>query len=177
MTPEPTDAELVLAARFGDPSSRRDAYNTLVLRYEGLVRTMLRGLCGREAIADELAQESFLTAWLELDTLNDVARYGSWLKQIAYRKFLAAVRRDKVERNYLESLPPEESCRMWSGDLDRILRLCQPEERELLLLSYGFGFTINEIAAARQKPSGTIKSAISRAKRRIMGQLEEVTYG
>ncbi len=173
MKAEPTDAELVLAARFGEPASRRAAYSSLVLRYEAMVRAMLRGLCGNHATADELAQESFLTAWLELEQLNDVARYGGWLKQIAYRKFLSAMRRNKVEVSYLDSLPPEETSEMWSGDLDRVLRLCKPEERELLLLIYGFGFTVNEVATESGRPAGTIKSMLSRARQRIAEQYEE----
>ncbi len=54
----------------------------------------------------------------------------------------------------------------------KLLGLCRPQEAELMVLVYGFGFTIDEIAQARVQPVGTIKSHLARAKGRIHAALE-----
>lgn len=74
-----TDAELVVA------SVRRTAgaFESLVERYQGLVKLVAYRHSGSEADAEDAAQEAFVRAYFSLPTLNEPASFKSWLLRIA----------------------------------------------------------------------------------------------
>ena len=175
---EQADADLVEQARHGHRDVREAAFAILVTRYQGFVRALLIRLCNNSAEADELAQEAFLTAWLKLNTLQQPARFRGWLKQLAYRQFLHGYRRQKVEQKYAaflrEEAREEPSLDLQTDDdLEPLLALCSPLERELMVLCYGFEFTHAEIAASRNMAVGTIKSHVHRAKQKMKTFIEQ----
>ena len=67
----------------------------------------------------------------------------------------------------------EESLHAELADLERGLGLLRPEEREVLFLAAVEGYTAREIAAATQRPRGTILSLIYRARRKLLRLLSE----
>ena len=88
-----SDAHLITRdLQAGDPN----AVGELVRRYQTPVRTFLRKLTrGDEALADDLAQETFLRAWRKLETFRAEARFSSWLFGIAVNEFRGHLRRDR----------------------------------------------------------------------------------
>src|SRR5471030_3541500 len=85
-------------ARQGD----RLAFACLVRAHQSRVRLQLRRLTrGDTALADDLAQEAFVQAWLHLSDFRGDARLATWLYRIAYRRFLMQLRnqgpRDRKE--------------------------------------------------------------------------------
>jgi len=173
----PTDQALVRQARRGTPERRKRAFAQLVSRYERLTRSLLYSLSGDAALAEDLAQETFLNAWLKLADLKQPQAFAGWLKQMAYRQFLHHVRRREIERKHLPdreeaiytpALPVDD-------ELNQLLGLCTPVERELMILCYGFGLTHAEIGAARAMPVGTVKSHIHRARQKIQAWSAEQT--
>src|SRR4051794_19232014 len=73
-----SDARLVEDARRGD----RDAFGVLVQRYERrLVRVLLRFVSEVE-LAKDLAQETFLRAYVRFDQFDPSRRFGPWLFRI-----------------------------------------------------------------------------------------------
>lgn len=60
-----TDTELVVLARSGN----KNAFGELIERYQQMVRRIALGMVGHEEIAQELAQEAILQAYLSLDHL------------------------------------------------------------------------------------------------------------
>ena len=171
------DACLVRRVRCAEGAAeRRHAFGLLVARHEVFLRNMLRQLCARTADADDLAQEAFVTAWMKLDSLRTPEHFRPWLKQLAYRKFLGVVRRERVEQRYLQMTTDNTAHSELEAvdDLDMLLGRCTPLERELVVLHYGFGFTYGELAVAQGIPQGTIKSHIHRAKK-AMNRVQEST--
>jgi len=170
------DEELVRMACHGSPAERRSAFELLVTRYEGFVRAMLTRLCGNRETADDIAQETFLDAWLKLDTLRMPAAFRGWLRQMAYRRFLHDYRHAQVERNHRQSVSADAehpSLQLQTADdLAPLLSLCTPLEQELMVLCYGFEFTYAEIASARDMAVGTVKSHVHRAKVKMQAHLE-----
>lgn len=72
------DWELVRQSCAGN----REAFDTLVLRYEQrLYRTAL-GITGNAADAEEVVQETFLRAFEHLDQFRGDAKFQTWLTQI-----------------------------------------------------------------------------------------------
>ncbi len=168
----PDDAHLVLQARTGKRRQRHAAFAILVRRHEVYLRNMLRQLCRDTSLAEELAQESFVAAWTKLDTLHTPGRFRAWLKQLAYRRFLGLRRRQKVERAYARNLEEPVVNLGAADDLETLLNLCTPSEREVILLTHGFGFTYRELAEARDVPEGTVKAQAHRAKQKMRQYVE-----
>jgi RNA polymerase sigma-70 factor, ECF subfamily len=72
---EPADDDLALAARAGD----RAAFETLIARYRGRVTLFARALLRRPEDAEDLAQESFVRAFLCLSAYEPRGQFRSWL--------------------------------------------------------------------------------------------------
>ena len=174
------DEHLVTLVAQGAPKAS-EAYNVLVLRYEQSVRSLLRTLCKNPAQADELAQEAFLRGWQNICQLRDKQKFGAWVKRLAYRLFLHGYRRQTIETRYLRGVESAEQSSICheeaaglalSEELKHLLSHCHADEAELMILVYGFGFTVEELAQEKSMPVGTIKSHLSRAKQRIRRALE-----
>src|SRR5258706_6136326 len=79
--PEVSDAQLIARALVGDD---RHAFAELVRRHQSTVRATLRKLtAGNHALADDLAQETFVLAWRNFKAFRQEARVSAWLYRIA----------------------------------------------------------------------------------------------
>src|SRR5215471_1370579 len=74
------DHELVRLARAGS----REAYDILIGRYQRPIYALACALLGDRFEAEDIAQEAFLRAWLNLDLLSDPAKFAPWLRRIVF---------------------------------------------------------------------------------------------
>lgn len=163
--------------------TRRDqqAFSLLVERHQARLRGVLLHLSRDPALADDLAQNTFLRAWRNLADYKGPRRFGAWLSRIAYREFLMVERRARVERRYTQELrheaertigAPPSSGPPASLDVTRLLDLVEPIDRTLLVLVYAAGLTTTEAAQALGSTPGTVKSRLHRAKAHINAKLK-----
>jgi RNA polymerase sigma-70 factor, ECF subfamily len=171
ITTSPVDAlssaaetSVVALARLGD----RPAFEELVRRRQSYTRNLLRRLCRNEALADDLAQETFLQTWKQIRNLQSVGAFGGWLRQIAVNTWLQHVRGsesftlfDNVDEI---ATTPSISEQL---DLDGALSMLSPVARLCIVLSYHEGMSHGEIASTTQIPLGTVKSHITRGTARL----------
>ncbi len=172
-----TDADLVARVlQAGDPN----AFGELVRRYQSPVRSFLRKLTrGDAALADDLAQETFLRAWRKLETFRAEARFSTWLFGIAVNEFRARLRHDRSHTwEDLRDPPaePEPATTPAAPGLrldleDALLRLTLPE-RAAILLCCQHGLTHEEAALTLHTPVGTIKTNILRGKDKLRRWLQ-----
>src|SRR5881394_4647625 len=93
MQPSISDAQLIARVVVRDD---RHAFSELVRRHQSAVRTTLRRLtAGNHALADDLAQETFMLAYRNLKSFRQEARFSTWLYRIAYNAFLGDARKTK----------------------------------------------------------------------------------
>src|SRR5471030_1627690 len=79
------------------------AFARLVRAHQSRVRLQLRRLAhGDAALADDLAQETFVQAWLHLNDFRGDARLATWLHRIALTRFLQHVRRPQLPIEWCE---------------------------------------------------------------------------
>ncbi|MBX7247157.1 MAG: RNA polymerase sigma factor [Candidatus Sumerlaeaceae bacterium] len=76
--PRVTDEQAVVRALGGSP----DAFDVLVDRYFGMVFVLAVGRLGERAAAEDLTQEVFLRAYLNLHKLRNAAHFPGWLTQM-----------------------------------------------------------------------------------------------
>src|SRR4051794_26648324 len=91
---EATDADLVAASREGD----REAFAQIVRRYQGMVSGLIYAACGDLHRSEDLAQETFLSAWKSLSGLRQPAKLPAWLCQIARHRTQDQQRRTVTEK-------------------------------------------------------------------------------
>src|SRR5438477_12950445 len=93
MQPSISDAQLIARVVVKDD---RHAFGELVRRHQSAVRATLRRLAsGNTALADDLAQETFVLAFRNLKSFRQEAKFSTWLYRIAYNVFLADARKTK----------------------------------------------------------------------------------
>jgi RNA polymerase sigma-70 factor (ECF subfamily) len=168
-----TDETLAKEARRGSVT----AFETLVRRNQSLVRGFLRRLAGSAALADDLAQETFLMAWKRIGSYEAKGSFRGWLCRIAYTQFLQDRRSSKASQAREDSVMAEAETAQddRSGiearlDLDRVLARVSPEQRAVLALCYGEGMSHGEAAEALKLPLGTIKSHVLRGREKVLAQ-------
>lgn len=172
-TAQAAEAVVVVLAAGGDDA----AFDELVRRRQAWLRGLLRRLCGNPALADDLAQQTFLLAWKRLPSLKAPAAFGSWLRQIAVNAWLAQARsgpgRNEGRVSPEDLRPAVEQDIALQLDLDRLLQQLRPDERSCVVLAYAEGLTHPEIAALTGLPLGTVKSHVSRGAARLREWLED----
>ena len=159
------EAAVVALACGGDDG----AFEELVRRRQGALRALLRRLCGNAALADDLAQQSFVQAWTRLSSLRAPGAFGGWLRQIAVNTWLAQSRlKAPVAAPLAEEFEdPATADPSLALDLDRLLRRLGEGERTCVVLAYAEGLTHAEIAAMTGWPLGTVKSHVLRGSARL----------
>lgn len=173
--PAPSDAELILAVVERDD---RRAYAALVERHQGQVRSVLRRLTkGDAALADDLAQETFVLAWKSLRRFRFESRFSTWLYRIAFNAWQSEARRKRELP--LDEAPGDDSavlaCEMPDivarVDLERALGTLSDAERAAIAACYYADLSHEEAAAALGIPLGTVKTHVLRAKAKLRARL------
>jgi len=168
-----SDMELVARVTASDDPA---AFQQLVERHQAAIRRFLRRLAaGDHGRADDLAQETFLQAYRKMATLKSGGSFVSWLHTIAYRQFLQFKR--KHAREVVMAEPPEASTdprQAMDAEilLPVLMRQVSPEERACLSLAYASGMSHADIVNITGLPLGTVKSRISRGRKKLQQWLK-----
>lgn len=84
MVEEITD--IVRIAVSADLDQRHTAFAQLVSRFQDMAYGCAYGVLGDTHLAQDVAQESFLTAYRDLEQLRDPAAFPAWFKRIVMKK-------------------------------------------------------------------------------------------
>lgn len=162
-------------------------------RFEALVRGSERGvytLClrmlGSEQDALDASQEAFFKAYRSLAGFRGDSRFSTWLYRLASNVCLDMLRRRPAalalsmtdEEGALFDLPdsapsPQEALERAElrEQVHRALEKLPPDFRQVLILRDIHGLSYEEIASITGLESGTVKSRIFRARRRLADAL------
>lgn len=167
-----TDAALVAAAQAGSAA----AFSRLVERHQQALRAFLRRACGDWALADDLAQETFLAAWDRIGRLQQGASVRAWLCGIGYRKHLTALRtgaRARARDAAWEAERPPQAGAMSDErlTLETAMAVLPPDQRACVALCLAADFSHQEAAEALGLPLGTVKSNVARGRARLLDVL------
>jgi RNA polymerase sigma factor (sigma-70 family) len=169
MPDHPTDAALVAAARSGSDAD----FAKLVDRHQQAVRGFLRRICGHEADADDLAQETFLAAWTSLRTLKTAAHLKTWLFAIAWRKAKGLGRsasRSRIRDHAWSELQDDrvEPSTEMNIAMQQAMAQLSSEQRAVVALCLAGGWSHGDAALALNMPLGTVKSHVTRGRGRLI---------
>src|SRR5947208_10195948 len=166
------------------------AFEVLVRRYQSLVCSVAYSACGNLALSEDVAQETFWTAWRQRAALEQPDRLKAWLCGIA--RNLAKDARRKASRPVEsaatqdaltglsadepgpaeEAVSREEESLVWQA-LERI-----PEAyREPLILFYRGDRSVAEVAGALALSEDAVKQRLSRGRGMLREQVAELVEG
>jgi RNA polymerase sigma-70 factor (ECF subfamily) len=166
----------------------RHAFAELVRRHQSAVRACLRRLtAGNHALADDLAQETFVLAWRNLKAFRQEARFSTWLYRIATNCWLADARKRKeaLLGDAEGDLPADDDDgatgeagggdhapgTVLKLDLERAMGALSEPERAAIVQCYHNDLTHEEAAYVLGMPVGTVKTHVFRAKQKLKLQL------
>jgi len=151
-------------------------FEALVREHQSRLRGFLRRLTrGDAALADDLAQETFIEAHRKLTQFRGEGSFSSWLCGIAWSRFLMERRKRReeplAEMDEKASADPAPAS-LVKLDLERAMARLSAEERAALTLCYALGHSHGEAAAILELPLGTLKSHVLRGREKLKAMLE-----
>jgi RNA polymerase sigma-70 factor (ECF subfamily) len=162
------------------------AFDELVRRYQSPVRRFfLNQTLGDEQLSDDLAQDTFLKAYLNISQFKALSSFQTWLMRIAYNVFYDHCRKMKNEklemRDVNEEMINDHSSLLTSHssfkmDLYAALALLKPDERTCITLQLIDGYDIQKIVEITGIKEGTVKSHLSRGKDKMATYLKNNGY-
>jgi RNA polymerase sigma-70 factor (ECF subfamily) len=164
-----------------------DAYAWLLARYKGAIydycRRMVRGEDARD-----LAQETFVKAFLSIKKFDERKRFSPWLFRIAHNLVIDYLRKKRAviysmtvtndsetrEIDFADgSKMPDEllSRKEIREAFDAALNSLDADYKEVLILRHREGLSYDEIANALGLPLGTVKARIHRGREKLKQKL------
>ena len=171
-----TEDQAVMRCQHGE----RDAFRYLVERYQDVVFGTAYNMTGNRALAEELAQEAFLSAWKGIRSFRRGRPFKPWLIRILVNAVMAHRRRRSVETTPIEESEWAEDAehpadlaesRSEQQTLQQAIRGLGPEHRQVVVLRYFADMTVPEVAQASGVRQGTVKSRLYRAHQALRQQL------
>jgi RNA polymerase sigma-70 factor (ECF subfamily) len=161
------DEELMHLVRAGDAQ----AFEIVFDRHSGAAFSLAYRMCGRQAMAEDIVQEAFVSLW------RSGARYDAtrgsvrtWVLSVvrnraidAFRRESAKGSRDVSEEGIAERMAAPELTdteverRDEARQVRKALVELPPDQRQVIELAYFGGFTHSQIADMLELPSGTVK--------------------
>ena len=179
---ERSDTELVADSLAGN----REAFRQIVERYQTLICSVAYNATGNLSRSEDVAQETFISAWTDLPSLRDPAKLRAWLCGIVrhrvHRSFRAE-EREPVDRAgslehaedspTLEASPSEQAInREEEAILWRSLARIPELYREPLILFYREHQSIEGVAAALALSEDAVKQRLSRGRKLLQEEVQ-----
>jgi len=165
-----SDGELVEASLRGE----HEAFGHLVARYQDVVCAVSYSSTGDRGLSEDVAQETFIAAWSQLDRLRDTVRLRPWLCGIA--RNLARNARKRTWREQVSEIgevaadanPFDDAAR---GEVEQVVRAAlakvPAKYREVLVLHYRENQSIREIAETLGTSEPAIMQRLTRGRRHL----------
>lgn len=168
------EAELIAQSLDGD----HEAYSTLIDRYKNALYHHCFAITRDEDVAEDITQDTFITAYYKLGRYNPQYKLSTWLFKIATNKALNHLKKHRHETHASEELiamvissqpGPLEQAK--DHELHQAVQNLPPNYRAAISLYYWQGLQYADIAKALGVPEGSVKGWIHRAKSRLRKEL------
>lgn len=190
------DAALVARSQAGD----FDAFEELVRRHQRRVYALALGITKNAAEAEEVVQDTFLSAFQHLDSFRGDARFSTWIFRVASNHALMKLRKKKPEamgdatdlepKMHAMGTSPFDALSLWARRpdeavddrqvqeaLEASLERLSPDDRALLLLRAIEDASHEDLAHQFGTTVPAIKSRLHRARLQLRHLLDEKLRG
>lgn len=141
------------------------------------------GLCGAEQLAEDIATDAFVKAYLSLP--NNVTSFRYWLIKVCKNLWIDYLRKhhrevhDEFLPNISDGITPETTYIVNERNrcLWDIINTLPSLDREILILHYFSGLTFQEISLLTGRTAPSIRIRMMRLRQAIKSKMEECGYG
>ena len=170
-------ADLIERCRLGDEQAH---YRIYKLYSKAMYNTAIR-ITGNEYDAEDVLQESFISAFRNLESYRGDATFGAWLKRIVINKAISEIKKKRHElfpedNNFDAPMEEEPEAYMPELNVDRVKRAINglPDGyRSVLSLYLLEGYDHQEIGEILGISESTSKSQLNRSKKKLKELLTE----
>jgi RNA polymerase sigma-70 factor (ECF subfamily) len=187
-----SDQQVVAWAKQGHEA----AFRELVRRYERPIFSLLYRMVRDRALAEDLAQETFIKVLNGIKSYRPEFKFSSWIFKIANNAAIDHLRKKHLDTLSLDGSPSAETPEQMRatspqlGDqgesplqqvesrelgtaIEKAISRLRPEYRSCILLRHVEGYSYEEIAESLELPLGTVKTYIHRARNELRVYLED----
>lgn len=179
------EAKLVARSLNHDP----DAFGQLVERYASVIVNLAYRMVGDRAQAEDLAQDTFLTAFKALPTFRAESKFSTWLYRIAANKCKDWLRvkqpgkglhdvdvEDAPDGRMVEDRTPERVLmqQQVADQLDRAIQRLPPLYREAFVLKHVEGLSYEEMQDILGVSTDTLKMRVYKGRVQLSRDLMEL---
>ena len=141
------------------------------------LRRFLAGLCaGDLSLADDIAQEALLKAYMASEDFNDIPKFNAWITKIAYNTFINYTRNNSRFTSISDVKNQESEFYADSSfkyeKLYKALRLLSLRERSVITLFYLEGYSSKEISDILEISEDSTRQSLSRARKHLKSLIE-----
>ena len=178
---------------------RDAAFRELLCRYERPVFSLIFRMVRDRALAEDLAQETFIRAFRAISSYNPRYKFSSWIFKIANNHTIDHLRKRRLDTVSIDGSPHavtgEEEAqtrlvvestgeapdryveqRELGSQIEQAIGELRPEYRTAVLLRHIEGYSYEEIADIMDLPLGTVKTYLHRARAELKGLLAGVQH-
>jgi len=152
-------------------ADNRDAFGRLVEAYQPQVRRFLLNLTmGDEMLTDDLAQETFIKAYLAVRGFKGLSGFGTWLYRIACNEYYNHIRR-RAEQ-HLDNVPEapttaDQDAADANQTVHEAMKALNANERTAVTLFYIEDRPTKQIAKIMQVPESSVRSLLHRGRTKM----------
>ncbi len=131
--------------------------------------------CGDTALADDVAQESYIKAYLSCDSFSNPEKFNAWVFKIGYNTFINHKRGERLTVGYedADDITAHEKADSSFAyqNLYEAMNKIPAKERTSVLLFYMQGYSVKEIAEIQETSQDAVKQHLSRGRIHLRGLL------
>jgi RNA polymerase sigma-70 factor (ECF subfamily) len=160
-------------------TDRQARFNVLAESYSADLYRYAMWICGNDALAKDLVQETFLRAWKALDSLKDSAAAKSWLITILRREYARTFERKVPKFTDVEDVVVPEKSELEPDDRAEVTLLRQgiaklaPKYKEPLLMQVVMGYSCQEISEQLGISKSAVMTQLFRAREQLKRRLQK----
>jgi len=169
------------------PSERQGSFREIVIRFQDLAYACAYGVLGDSCLAEDVAQESFITAWQKLNQLRKPEAFPGWFRQIVLSECSRLTRGKKLQfvpldsaefesRNVASESNPEAHAELneLRGNVREAIKALPERERLITTLFYLNEYSQREIGAFLELPVSTVVKRLYSARQRMKQGMTEM---
>lgn len=166
-----------------EPLSDREFRDEMV-RIMPPLRAFARGLCGQRELADDLAQESLVSAWAARHSFAKGTNFRAWMYTILRNQFYSSLRKSWRTESWDPDIAAQQLVAPGSpldalhlADVSAALQKLPANQREVLMLVGAGGMPYEEAAEVIGCAVGTIKSRLARGRAALVTLIDGTAEG
>jgi len=165
------------------------AFGELVDRYQGRILNLIYRAIGNRARSEELTQDTFVRVFKNLERFDAKYRFSTWIYTIAKNLIRTELSNQAKKPRFVglgedggawasKKATPDQlvSKKELGACIDRFIHEMPEQYRTVMLMREYQHMSYEEIAQVFQRPEGTIKTWIFRAKKDLAKMLRNIGY-